>query len=106
MIVPTHTIRHLSGWLGERWGGLLIGLPISPALTLSYCLPSWKSGRWGVAAKPHRPDGAQAPGLRARLVAVAVCRRPVLPARRFPMTAQTSATRRKPECTMSFHVER
>ena len=21
MIVLTHTIRHLSGWLGERWGG-------------------------------------------------------------------------------------
>jgi hypothetical protein len=24
MIVVTHTIRHLSGWLGERWGGLLM----------------------------------------------------------------------------------
>jgi hypothetical protein len=33
MIVVTHTIHHLSGWLGERWGGLLIGLPISTALT-------------------------------------------------------------------------
>src|SRR5215470_14639077 len=26
MIVVTHTIRHLSGVLGERWGGLLAGL--------------------------------------------------------------------------------
>jgi len=42
MIVVTHTIRHLSGWLGERWGGLLIGLPISTALTLLYCL--WERG--------------------------------------------------------------
>jgi hypothetical protein len=42
MIVVTHTIRHLSGWLGERWGGLLIGLPISSALTLLYCL--WERG--------------------------------------------------------------
>ena len=42
MIVLTHTIRHLSGLLGERWGGLLIGLPLSTALTLSYCL--WEHG--------------------------------------------------------------
>jgi hypothetical protein len=42
MIVVTHTIRHLSGLLGERWGGLLIGLPISTALTLLYCL--WEHG--------------------------------------------------------------
>jgi hypothetical protein len=33
LIVMTQTIRSLSGWLGERWGGLLIGLPIQ-ALTL------------------------------------------------------------------------
>ena len=42
MIVVTHTIRHLSGCLGERWGGLLIGLPISSALTLLYCI--WERG--------------------------------------------------------------
>jgi hypothetical protein len=42
MIGMTHTIRHLSGWLGERWGGLLVGLPISTALTLLYCL--WERG--------------------------------------------------------------
>jgi hypothetical protein len=42
MIVVTHTIRHLSGRLGERWGGLLIGLPISTALSLLYCL--WERG--------------------------------------------------------------
>jgi hypothetical protein len=42
MIVVTHTIRHLSGRLGERWGGLLIGLPISTALTLLYCV--WQRG--------------------------------------------------------------
>jgi hypothetical protein len=42
MIVVTHTIRHLSGRLGERWGGLLVGLPISVALTLLYCL--WERG--------------------------------------------------------------
>jgi len=42
MIVVTHTIRYLSGWLGERWSGLLIGLPISTALTLLYCL--WERG--------------------------------------------------------------
>jgi hypothetical protein len=42
MIVVTHTIRQLSGWLGERWGGLLIGLPLSTALTLLYCL--WERG--------------------------------------------------------------
>jgi len=42
MIVGTHAIRQLSGWLGERWGGLVVGLPISTALTLSYCL--WEHG--------------------------------------------------------------
>jgi hypothetical protein len=42
MIVVTHTIRQLSDWLGERWGGLLIGLPMSTALTLLYCL--WERG--------------------------------------------------------------
>jgi hypothetical protein len=42
MIVVTHTVRHVSGVLGERWGGLLIGLPISTALTLLYCL--WERG--------------------------------------------------------------
>jgi hypothetical protein len=42
MIVVTHTIRQLSGWLGERWGGLLIGLPLSTTLTLLFCL--WERG--------------------------------------------------------------
>src|SRR6516164_11488640 len=42
MIVATHAIRPLSAWLGERWGGLLIGLPITTALTLLYCL--WERG--------------------------------------------------------------
>jgi hypothetical protein len=42
MIVVIHAVRHLSGWLGERWGGLVVGLPISTALTLSYCL--WERG--------------------------------------------------------------
>jgi hypothetical protein len=54
MIVVTHTIRHLSGWLGERWGGLLIGLPVSTALTLLYCL--WERG-------PHYAAGAAQAGL-------------------------------------------
>jgi len=58
MIVVTHTIRHLSGWLGERWGGLLIGLPISTALTLLHCL--WECGpRYAATAveatDAHRP---------------------------------------------------
>ncbi len=38
MILVTHTVRYLAGLLGERWGGLLIGLPLSTALTLLYCL--------------------------------------------------------------------
>jgi hypothetical protein len=42
MIVVTHTVRYLAGLLGERWGGLLIGLPLSTALTLLYCL--WEHG--------------------------------------------------------------
>jgi hypothetical protein len=42
MIVVIHAARQLSGWLGERWGGLVVGLPISTALTLSYCL--WERG--------------------------------------------------------------
>jgi hypothetical protein len=54
MIILTHTIRHLSGLLGERRGGLLIGLPISTALTLSYCL--WEHGShdaaWVAEADP------------------------------------------------------
>jgi hypothetical protein len=54
MIVLTHAIRHLSGWLGERWGGLLIGLPLSTALTLSYCL--WERG-------PHYAARAAEAGL-------------------------------------------
>ena len=54
MIVLTHTIRHLSGLLGERWGGLLIGLPISTALTLLYCL--WEHG-------PHYAARAAEAGL-------------------------------------------
>ena len=33
MIVVIHAVRHLSGWLGLRWGGLVVGLPISTALT-------------------------------------------------------------------------
>lgn len=40
LLILTPTIRHLSGLLGERRGGLVIGLPISTALTLSYCLCS------------------------------------------------------------------
>jgi hypothetical protein len=48
MIVVTHAIRPLSGWLGERWGGLLIGLPITTALTLLYCL--WERGPQYAAA--------------------------------------------------------
>jgi hypothetical protein len=43
LIVVTHTVRHLAGWFGERWGGL----PMSTALTLSYCL--WEHG-------PPRPS--------------------------------------------------
>jgi len=54
MIVVTHTIRHLSGWLGERWGGLLMGLPLSTALTLLYCL--WEHG-------PQYAAGAAQAGL-------------------------------------------
>jgi hypothetical protein len=54
MVVVTHTIRHLSGLLGERWGGLLIGLPISTALTLLYCL--WEHG-------PQHAAGAAQAGL-------------------------------------------
>jgi hypothetical protein len=42
LIVVTHASRHLSGWLGERWGGLLVALPISTTLTLLYCL--WEHG--------------------------------------------------------------
>jgi hypothetical protein len=54
MIVLTHAVRHLSGWLGERWGGLLLGLPLSTALTLSYCL--WEHG-------PHYATRAAEAGL-------------------------------------------
>jgi hypothetical protein len=54
MIVLTHSVRHLSGLLGERWGGLLIGLPISTALTLGYCL--WEHG-------PHYAARAAEAGL-------------------------------------------
>src|SRR5262245_54392376 len=50
-----------------------------------------RRGRWGSAAKqpPHRPDSARAPGLRARIVALPVYRRPTFPGRRFPMTARS-----------------
>jgi hypothetical protein len=54
MIVVSHTVRQLSGVLGERWGGLLIGLPISTALTLMYCL--WEHG-------PHYAAGTAQAGL-------------------------------------------
>jgi hypothetical protein len=54
MIVGTHAIRHLSGLLGERWGGLLTGLPVSTALTLLYCL--WEHG-------PQYAAGAAQAGL-------------------------------------------
>src|SRR5262249_32226975 len=54
MIVVTHTIRHLSGLLGERWAGLLTGLPVSTALTLLYCL--WEHG-------PQYAAGAAQAGL-------------------------------------------
>jgi hypothetical protein len=54
MIVVTHAIRHLSGSLGERWGGLLMGLPISTALTILYCL--WERG-------PQYAAGAAQAGL-------------------------------------------
>ena len=48
------------------------------------------SGRGGGAAeqRPHRPDSAWASGLRARL-RVSVYRRPILSARRFPMTTHS-----------------
>jgi hypothetical protein len=54
MVVLTHSVRHLSGWLGERWGGLLVGLPVSTALTLGYCL--WEHG-------PHYAARAAEAGL-------------------------------------------
>jgi hypothetical protein len=54
MIVVIHAVRHLSGWLGERWGGLVVGLPISTALTLLYCL--WEHG-------PHDAATAAQAGL-------------------------------------------
>ena len=47
MIVVIHAVRHLSGWLGLRWGGLVVGLPISTALTLVYCL--WEHGPYDAA---------------------------------------------------------
>jgi hypothetical protein len=62
MIVVTHTVRHLAGWFGERWGGLLVGLPISTALTLFYCL--WEHG-------PHYAATAARAGLLGLGAAVA-----------------------------------
>jgi anti-anti-sigma factor len=40
------------------------------------------------------------------MVVRASYRRPTCSARRIPITSQTTATRRKPECKTAFHVER